>query len=149
MLATPGMLRKLMMRGLYLATSSTAKPPHRDKGHCLLFIINTYAAVTSTGSPDELQPPCAKQKAHLSPKLLFRVYVWDVHGVASGTKVGTRWQCCPVWCTLAPSPASSGLSSATCAKGRGRAAGSVFKNVALLSLSEFLYFFFSIQCRAA
>lgn len=66
-----------------------------------------------------------------------------ITGQSGGTNTGTGRQCCPVWCTPAPSPTSSGLSSTICAKGRGRAAGSVFKNVALPSLSGFVFFFFS------
>lgn len=61
-LGTPGTLRKPVARDLYLATSSTAKPPHGGKGHCLLFIINGCAAATPMSSRDEQEPPCTEPK---------------------------------------------------------------------------------------
>lgn len=140
-LDTPGTLRKPVTRDLYLATSSAAKPPHRGKGHCLLFIINAYAAATPMGSRDEQQPPCAKQKARLCPKEPVIAYVWDrrcprdslgdKHG--GGEAVPPRVMCA--------NPLLSQLRVIQiCAKGRGRSAGSVFENLALLSLSGFLFF---------
>lgn len=80
-LGTPGTLRKPVPRDLYLAMSSTAKPPHGGKGHCLLFIINACAAATPMSSRDEQQPPC------IEPKEFVIVRVWE-GGMSTGQPGG-------------------------------------------------------------